>query len=154
MPVSQQVQNFRLERASELTQFARVLKRIATCDPYPIDTAATMLRDFDYVPKVSQADPVNYDYWGYDVKNLTFYFENNPRHTYPENAINLSLSLSVKLIADFNDFQKIVDPYKHLEVNIVITGTYTTEGKSIELITSLQAHYRQHLKCVYLDEEK
>jgi hypothetical protein len=143
MPVSQQVQKFRLDRASELSQFARVLKKLSNCDTYPIDNAAKMLSDFNYVPKLNAADQINYDYWGYEVKDLTFYFENVPRHTHPENPINLSLSLGVKLIADVNDYQKIVDPYKHLEVNIVVSGTYVADGKSIELVTSF--HLDRHL---------
>jgi hypothetical protein len=143
MSVSDEAKGFRLERASELTQFARILRKLGNCDPYPLDNAAKMLTDFSYVPKINQADPINYNFWGYELKDLVFFFENVPRHTHPENPINLSLSLSVRAIADLQDFQKIVDPYKHLEVNIVITGTHISDKGPIELITSL--HLDRHI---------
>jgi hypothetical protein len=144
MAISESVKNFRLNRASELDQFARVLQKLGNCNPYPINDAANQLRNFGFVPKINQSDPINYDYWGYDISGLTFYFEDVPRHTFPENPFNLSLSLAVKLIADFSDFGKLSDPYKHLEVNIFVSGTHINgEGRSIELITSF--HLDRHI---------
>jgi hypothetical protein len=143
MPVSEEVKNFRLNRASELDQFARVLKKLDNCDPYPLNNAASKLRDFSYVPKIEQSDTVNYDFWGYEVSDLTFYFASTPKHAHPENPINLSLSLSTKLIADVKDFNRICDPYKHLEINIVVSGTYSKSGNPIELVTSY--HLDRHL---------
>lgn len=143
MPVSQQVQKFRLDRASELNQFARILDKLGNCNSYPVSNAANQLRDFDYVPKIYKTDAVNYDYWGYEIDDLQFWFETTPRHTYPEDPINLSLSLGMRLVADINDYKKIIDPYKHLEVNIVISGTYVKDSNSIELITSF--HLDRHL---------
>ena len=140
MAISEKVKSFRLERASELDQFARVLKKIGNCDPYPLNNAADQLRNFTYVPKIKQEDEVNYNYWGYDTGNLTFWFEHIPRHTYPENPVNLSLNLSVKLIADYEAFKKMSDPYVYLEVNISVTGTYLKSDKSIELITSFHLY--------------
>lgn len=145
MALSQKVKAFRLERASELDQFARVLKKVDICDPSQIFEAVKQLRDFDYVPKIEQDIPINYDFWGYDIGNINFYFTQLPRHTHPENATNLCLSLSVKLIADYKEFQTICDPYKHLEFNAVVQGGYTNKETNIshELITSyhLDRHF-------------
>jgi len=144
MPVSEKVKSFRYERASELDQFARVLKKLGNCDPYPLNVAADQLRNLEFVPKVDKNDEVNYNYWGYATPDLVFYFEDVPPHTYPENPTNLTLSLSVKHIADFTAFKLLQDPYIHLEVNVVVRGTYTKELKSIELITSY--HLDRHIE--------
>ena len=72
MPISEQVISFRRNRASELEQFARVLNKLGYCDPYPIYNAAEQLKDLEFVPKVTQNDNINYDFWGYDISNLTF----------------------------------------------------------------------------------
>lgn len=145
MPVNHKAKAFRLERASELDQFARVLNKSGICDASNIFEAVKQLKDFDYVPKIEVDDPVNYDWWGYDTGDINFYFEQLPRHTHPENATNLCLSLSVRLIADYKDFLTISDPYKHLEFNIVISGGYINKEtkKSFELITSY--HLDRHL---------
>lgn len=145
MAINSKAKAFRLERASELEQFARVLSKSGICDSNQIYQAVGQLRDFNYIPKIEQTDEVNYDFWGYDIGNIVFYFENPPKHTYPENATNLSLTLSVRLIADYKEFLEICDPYRHLEFNIVINGSYCNNDnkQSYELITSY--HLDRHL---------
>jgi len=145
MAINQRAKAFRIDRASELDQFARVLLKSGICDPSQVFEAAKQLRNFDYVPKIEQDDPVNYDFWGYDIGDIVFYFENLPKHTHPENATNLSLTLSVRVIADYNEFQAICDPYRHLEFNIVVKGGYFNKEtkQSHELITSY--HLDRHL---------
>lgn len=145
MAIQSKAKAFRLERAAELEQFGRILERLDNCEPSQVFEAAKQLRNFDYVPKIEQRDAINFDYWGYDIGNITFYFNDLPRHVHPEEAINLSLELNVKLIANYNDFKSICDPYKHLEVNIVVKGTYynCNENKSLELIASY--HLDRHI---------
>lgn len=143
MRTKEEIRAFRLKRASELEQFAAVIRKLGICDPHPLETAAKQLKDSNYTPKIDVSDDVNYEYWGYSVGDLVFYFTDLPRHTHPTTTTNLSLTLSVRLIADISDFEKIKDPYKHLEVNIVVAGSRQRDGKTIELITSY--HLDRHL---------
>ncbi|OJV51675.1 MAG: hypothetical protein BGO31_00275 [Bacteroidetes bacterium 43-16] len=145
MAINSKTKAFRIERASELEQFARVLQKSGICDPSYIFDAAKQLRDFEFVPKIEKDDPVDYNFWGYDSGEIIFYFENSPRHTYPVNASNLSLTLTVKVIADYNDFQAICDPYKHLEFNIIINGGLFDKSsqETRELVTSY--HLDRHI---------
>jgi hypothetical protein len=144
MPVSEQVLGFRRNRAAELEQFARVLHRLGICEPYPIYEAAKQLKDPEYVLKVSNDDRIDYNYWGYTISNLAFPFNKTPRHTYPEKVINLGLNLSIKIICDFEDFEKIKDPFKYLEFNIYLSGTHLVQdGTQKEVVSSL--HLDRHL---------
>ncbi|WP_051315232.1 hypothetical protein [Algoriphagus terrigena] len=145
MAINNRARAFRLSRASELEQFGRVLNKAGICDTSKIFEAANQIKNFDYVPKIELSDPINYDFWGYDTGDINFYFEQLPRHTHPENATNLCLSLSVRLIADYQEFKVVCDPYRYLEFNIVISGNYVNgnTGKSSELITSY--HLDRHI---------
>lgn len=142
MAVSAQLKAFRRDRASDLDRFARILSKIPNCNVGTIYQAVDQLKDFTFVPSAPN-EALNYNYWGYNVSNIEFYFESTPRHTHPEGISNLSLSLDVKVVADFNDFKLIKDPYKHLEFNIVIKGNTYEDEKTKEFITSI--HLDRHI---------
>ncbi|MBP7678791.1 MAG: hypothetical protein KA096_00035 [Bacteroidales bacterium] len=144
MAVSEELKKFRRQRASELEQFARAINKLENCNPYPIYQAADQLKDFTYVPKISAQDMINYNYWGYDLEGLTFSLDPPPRHDHIGKIYNVTLRFSIKVIADYNDFNKVRDPFKHLELNIVISGNNILPDQKIkEVITCY--HIDRHL---------
>lgn len=119
MKINHKVQQFRLARANDLDILARLFE-YNDLDSGPIRKAISQLRDYDNI--LGFGEQVNYDYWGYEIKNLTIPFNEKPKVIHPKDAEHLELRLNCLVIADFNSYGKMVDPLVHLEFDVIIEG--------------------------------
>lgn len=116
-----EVMLFRHELANDLLVLSGLLEK-HYINTGQIRQAATQLKDENRVPKVQQSDTVDYELWGYDVKNIEFNFYEAPSHTHPEDLKSITLKFDITLIAKYVKNYTHSDPLKHLEFNVVVTG--------------------------------
>lgn len=141
--IPKQVLLHREEMASDLLLLAKLLEK-HYLDTGNIRKAASQLKEVNFVPKIQQKDDVNYNYLGYDVSDINFFFINPPSHTHPDGLENITLHFDINLIKEYTRDRTYTysDPLKHLEFNIVVIGF--KDGK--EHIISY--HLDRHPECI------
>lgn len=112
---------FRLERASELTRLAEILKRNRVCnDLSPLYGAAAECR--------TRGD----DRWGYSLDRLLFRIR-DAKNPVPAKAYDITLAFSINLTGHCREDGEIRDPLHTLEFNLVLTGKHD-EGESTNTV--------------------
>lgn len=122
MSVSSSAMHFREKRASELDLIAKLLDKyfsglIAT---YPIYKAINQLREISYIPALKDGS-TNPNCWGYEIEEFRIPVETT-RHVRPQNIKQVELILTMKLVADFKEWESLSDPLCELHFNVIIRG--------------------------------
>jgi hypothetical protein len=144
MAISKEVMKSRRKLAADLRKLSNVLYTyFPTADISSFERAMTELLNKERIPQIPDVESDS-NHWGYNLSRLIFKFEKTPRHTLPDNCKDLKLILDIKVAGDCNDLNKMNDPFKWLEFNIVIEGTRFTQDKNIQLLTSY--HLDRHIQ--------
>jgi len=120
MKIPDEVMHFRNERARELEIVAKLLDRyIESGISTPIYNAVFQLRNKAFILPFKDGT-TNKDTWGYEIDNFTF-SPNIPRHIKPK-VQSLEISLNLKIIANYDDWENLNDPLKELSFRVIIRG--------------------------------
>ncbi|MES2456849.1 MAG: hypothetical protein V4594_14950 [Bacteroidota bacterium] len=112
--------NFRKALAKEYSTLKGVLEKYSI-DSRPIEKAISELKDEKFLPSAVSCNsaPLN---WGYTIKNMIFE-EATTSVQYPKNVKRLKITFGMTCVSVFNsNSDQILDPFKHLEFNIVAEG--------------------------------
>ncbi|MCW3071980.1 MAG: hypothetical protein JWO44_1870 [Bacteroidetes bacterium] len=125
MSVSSQAMHFREKRASELEIIARLLSKTigGEMNTAPIYKAVSQLRDSSYIPLCNGKR--DSDNWGYEVEDFIIPVETS-RHVRPKGVTKLELTLNIKLVANYKEWDTLSDPLCDLCFNVVIRGVGAT----------------------------
>ncbi|MFA6245293.1 MAG: hypothetical protein WC615_00040 [Mucilaginibacter sp.] len=129
---------FRKVLAKEYVTLKSILEKYQI-DSKPIDKAITELKDEKFLPGTEdwEPDPLN---WGYSVRNMVFE-ESTSSVQYPKNIKRLKITFGITCVSVFNgDSTQILDPFKHLEFNIVAEGFNKTTVRHV-----VSFHLDRHL---------
>lgn len=122
MDIPLDVNKFRIDRANEIKTLVNLLEKTGIRMSGGLFPAIKQLEN-----KRAQIIPHNNDvkdtYWGYNLKNFFLEFDSLPRHL-ESNIKDLRLLFEIHLVADYNDFFKLIDPFKHLAFEVVLYGDY------------------------------
>lgn len=125
------IEQFRTTRASELKAAARVLESIlpSSVNTSPIYIAANKLESES--PRLKDGSTSG-DLWGYEIEDFKMPVE-TLRHVRPKGirAAGVELSLNMKLVADFNVWNSMRDPFLELDFNASIRGISDTGSHSM-----------------------
>jgi len=144
MTINPDNQRFRNELARDLTLLKTSLLK-ANIEKRTIDTIDTAIRELNnpqYLPPVNvagkeekQSTPMS---WGYAVKNLVFQVETTGIQ-YPLSVKTGKLTLDISLSGAFDKSGDILDPFHHLEFNLVLEG-FSRKGNYHILSYHLDRH--------------
>ncbi len=112
--------HFRNERARELQMVAEVLeRRIDSCISTPLWNAISSLKNDSFIMPLKNGT-VDQDTWGYEIDEFTLRLP-IPRHIKPS-VTELSISLSIKMIARRDAWENLNDPLQELSFKVVLRG--------------------------------
>jgi len=113
---------FRRDRANDLEQLATFTnKRGIIINQNPsFKEAIRSLRDENYVFR-DESGELNSFLWGYTIDRLSVVIPNVPRHTFPV-VQQLSINISIKFTANWQDWQKMLDPSRQLNLDVLLLG--------------------------------
>lgn len=114
-------QQFKKARGEDLNRVATALESVFNgIDTSQIRIAAGAISTNSPTLKNGKTDP---NFWGYEIEDLKIPVHST-RHLKPKevNNQNLELLLSMKMIANYNEWEKLVDPIIELNFKIVIRG--------------------------------
>jgi hypothetical protein len=120
MTVNRAIMHFRNERARELQMVAEVLERhIEGGSSTPLEKTISYLKSNTFVLpyKDGSVDP---NTWGYEIEDFTLH-PSIPKHIKPT-VTALSLSLSIRMIAKCDDWEKLNDPLQELSFQVTLKG--------------------------------
>ena len=124
MNVPRSVMAIRNKRASELELFARLLEKVNLGYFYQIYAVADDLRDSS--KGFHSPGTTDYNCWGYNIEDLTFYLPEVPqKHIHPKTIHSIQLSMDVKLLCKYNGWETIDDPLIQLNFRVRIIGLDT-----------------------------
>lgn len=121
MKISKKLMKFRKERAQELDNVERLLtQHIPSINCSPLRKAISSLRnDQKWILFKDKSRDVNT--WGYDIRDLTFQIPET-RHIQPAGIKRLELYFSIKIIANYQDWDTSNDPLRELSFRVLIRG--------------------------------
>ncbi len=114
-------QQFKKARAADLNRAADVLESVFTgIDTSQIRIASASLTTTSPTLKNGTT---NANLWGYEIEDLKIPVHTT-RHLKPKeiNNQNLELLLSMKMVANLNEWEKLVDPIIELNFKVIIRG--------------------------------
>lgn len=143
MDIPSEVMKNRRKLATDLRKLADTLyEYFPTADISSFENAITQLRDNKYIPQI-QREASNPNFWGYDLSRIIFKFDPSPENIFPVGCKDLKMILDIKAIGHCKDIGSLNDPFKLLEINIVIEGTKFTNSVGKQLSTSY--HLDRHI---------
>ncbi|WP_157886714.1 hypothetical protein [Hymenobacter sp. PAMC 26628] len=113
---------FRRERATDLEQLAKFIDRrnVNISQNPSFKDAIRFLKDDTHVFLDEKGKP-DASLWGYNIDRLSVAIPVIPRHTTPA-VQQLSLRISIKFTADWQGWQKMQDPSRQLNLNVLLLG--------------------------------
>ena len=121
MNISERIMHFRSERAKELEIVASSIeKNIESGACGPIQKAISFLRDSSKILPFKNGS-TDRNTWGYEINNFEIKIPNS-RHLVPSGLGSLSLMLDMRIIADCENWQNLMDPLRELYFKVVIRG--------------------------------
>lgn len=133
----------RKKLATDLRKLSDVLYRyLPSAEIDSLESAISQLRDESFIPQIPDKASNN-NLWGYNLNRIIFKFESIPRHTIPCNCKDLKIVLDLKAVGDSNDPNKLNDPLKWLEFNIVIEATKFSADKNKQV--KISYHLDRHI---------
>ena len=123
MKIPSKIMAVRLERATELETFARLLDKIAICDgTYLVYGATTILRD--KTKGFHSPNTNDYACWGYSIENLILRPSELPkRHIRPSSIHTIQVEIDVELLCNDKHWIEQNDPFISLNFRARITGS-------------------------------
>lgn len=134
---------FRRERATDLENLATFTNRrgiIINQNPSFKD-AIRLLKDDKHVFLNEKGEP-DATLWGYTIERLSVIIPVAPRHTVPA-VQQLSLRISMKFTADWQGWQKMQDPSRQLNLNVLLLGKNKDASNCLS-----SYHLDKHLEIV------
>lgn len=120
MKIKDETMHFRNERARELQMVAEVLERhIDSGISAPLRKPISLLKDDSFVLPLKNGT-VDQGTWGYEIDDFLLR-PPIPRHIKPS-VTELSISLSIKMIARCDAWQNLGDPLQELSFKVVLRG--------------------------------
>jgi hypothetical protein len=113
---------FRRDRATDLEQLAAFTNRrgvIINQNP-SFKEAIRLLKDDKHI-FLNEKDEPDVTLWGYTIDRLSVIIPIAPRHTVPA-VQQLSLRISMKFAAHWQGWQKMQDPSRQLNLNVLLLG--------------------------------
>lgn len=120
MTIPSNIKNFQKDRANDLEIVAEILQR-----NIPNINTGSLWKSISFLKssKIPQLKDKTSDYsaWGYDIDELTFSFP-IPRHVRPQGISELVLSLGIRIIANYDDWETPNDPLREFSFKVEIQG--------------------------------
>lgn len=122
MSIPKNIMLFREKRGSELRMIAKVLTKTigGGLNTSPILQAAKQLEDVNFIPTLKNGTR-DQNYWGYDIEDFVIPVQ-TIRHIRPQGIKEVSITLTMKVIAHYNEWSTLSDPLAELNFNVVIRG--------------------------------
>ncbi len=143
--------DYRIALAQELSELIILLKKYALKFDIEdksigaIGRAIKRLREAKDLPPYMDEDGKDVTTpccWGYSVQDFILKINTSSNIQYPKTLKEAMLNFSVDIIGEYEpDDTKVVDPFKHLEFNIVIEGYSRGKKKHI-----MSYHLDRHIK--------
>lgn len=121
MKVREEIIHFKRERARELQMLGESLeKNIQSGISGPIERAVSQLRNPNFILPYKDGS-TDSGTWGYEIDDFELDLP-NPRHIAPNAVDKLKLTLSIKVIANYADWDNLNDPLRELSFRVRIKG--------------------------------
>lgn len=129
--IDPKIMAFRRERANDLEQFALFTdrKRVSIGKNEAFKEAVRLLKDNKHVFHDEHGEP-NPSLWGYTIKHLPVLIPDIPRHTFPA-VRQLSLRINIALAAEYQSWQKMQDPTRRLNLDVILLGTSKDQSRCL-----------------------
>lgn len=146
MNVPSNIMAKRLERASELETFARLIDKTGLC--HRTDLIYTAAKDLkDKTKGFHTPGTTDYACWGYNIENLTFSFDSLPeRHIRPTGIHSMKMEIDILLLCNDAHWQSNNDPFINMNFNVRVIGSDSNREYSFGF------HVDRHVGEVHSDE--
>ncbi|MFA8300551.1 MAG: hypothetical protein ACEPOV_10345 [Hyphomicrobiales bacterium] len=125
MSIPKNVMHFRKQRAQEIRRFADKLESyIGNGISVSLYKAVNQLNDENYIPPYRDEkgyEKIDSNFWGYSIENIELGITAD-RHLKPRELISAKASLSISIVSNYTDWEKIKDPFYELSFNVTIKG--------------------------------
>ena len=122
MNLSKEVMTFRQQRAQELLLMGDVINRIIG-HGIKIDAilkAVKQLKDENYLPSLKDGTQKE-EFWGYEIEDFELPVTTD-RHVRPQGVTNLSMTLNMKIVANYIEWTSLSDPLLEMHFKVIIRG--------------------------------
>lgn len=147
--IDPKIMAFRRERANDLEQLARFTdkQRVGIGKNESFKEAVRLLRNEQHLfnDERGQPDP---SLWGYTIDHLPVIVSAIPRHTFP--AISqLTLRISIAFSAECVGWQKMQDPARRLNLDVLLLGTNKDNSRCLTAY-----HLDKHIEPAISSDKK